>query len=37
MLATVHMGTCGIASGSRDVLAALVDETDRSPGASTCG
>jgi NADP-reducing hydrogenase subunit HndB len=23
---TVHMGTCGIAAGARDVLAALVDE-----------
>jgi NADP-reducing hydrogenase subunit HndB len=26
VLATVHMGTCGIASGSREVLAAMVDE-----------
>jgi NADP-reducing hydrogenase subunit HndB len=26
ILMTVHMGTCGIASGSRAVLAALVDE-----------
>ena len=26
VMVTVHMGTCGIASGSRDVLAALVDE-----------
>jgi len=26
VLATVHMGTCGIASGSREVLSALVDE-----------
>jgi (2Fe-2S) ferredoxin len=28
-LAVVHMGTCGIAAGARDVLAALVDELDR--------
>lgn len=26
VLATVHMGTCGIAGGSREVLAAMVDE-----------
>ncbi|MGI5940365.1 MAG: (2Fe-2S) ferredoxin domain-containing protein [Thermoleophilia bacterium] len=26
VLATVHMGTCGIASGSRAVLATMVDE-----------
>jgi NADP-reducing hydrogenase subunit HndB len=26
MLVTVHMGTCGIASGSRTVLVAMVDE-----------
>ncbi len=25
----VHMGTCGIAAGARDVLAELVDELDR--------
>ncbi len=30
VIATVHMGTCGIASGSRDVLAALVEETANS-------
>ena len=30
VLATVHMGTCGIASGSRAVLAALVEETTNS-------
>jgi NADP-reducing hydrogenase subunit HndB len=27
VLATIHMGTCGIASGSRAVLAAMVEET----------
>ena len=26
MQVTVHMGTCGIAAGARDVLAALADE-----------
>jgi NADP-reducing hydrogenase subunit HndB len=26
VLATVHMGTCGIASGSREVLSTMVDE-----------
>ncbi len=25
----VHMGTCGIAAGARDVLAELVNELDR--------
>jgi NADP-reducing hydrogenase subunit HndB len=30
VLATVHMGTCGIASGSRAVLAAMVDELNAS-------
>jgi NADP-reducing hydrogenase subunit HndB len=30
VLATVHMGTCGIASGSRAVLAAMVDEVSAS-------
>ncbi len=27
---TVHMGTCGIASGARDVLSALMDELAKS-------
>lgn len=27
---TVHMGTCGIASGARDVLKALMEELDKS-------
>ena len=26
---TVHMGTCGIAAGARDVLAALADELEQ--------
>ena len=30
VLATVHMGTCGIASGSRAVLTAMVDELSAS-------
>jgi NADP-reducing hydrogenase subunit HndB len=30
VLATVHMGTCGIASGSREVLATMVDELSNS-------
>jgi NADP-reducing hydrogenase subunit HndB len=30
VLATVHMGTCGIASGSREVLAAMIDELSAS-------
>jgi NADP-reducing hydrogenase subunit HndB len=30
VLATVHMGTCGIASGSRPVLAAMVEELTNS-------
>jgi NADP-reducing hydrogenase subunit HndB len=30
VLATVHMGTCGIASGSRAVLAAMIDELTNS-------
>jgi NADP-reducing hydrogenase subunit HndB len=30
ILATVHMGTCGIASGSRAVLAAMVEELNAS-------
>ena len=30
ILATVHMGTCGIASGSRAVLAAMVEELSAS-------
>lgn len=30
VLATVHMGTCGIASGSRPVLAAMVEELTKS-------
>jgi (2Fe-2S) ferredoxin len=30
----VHMGTCGIAAGARDVLAALMDELARAEGAS---
>lgn len=29
MEVTVHMGTCGIAAGARDVLASLMDELDR--------
>lgn len=31
---TVHMGTCGIAAGARDVLAALMDELAQTPGAA---
>ncbi len=27
---TVHMGTCGIAAGARDILAAFMDEMGRS-------
>lgn len=27
---TVHMGTCGIAAGARDVMGALMDEINRS-------
>ncbi len=34
MTATVHMGTCGIAAGARDVLAALAAELRRA-SAST--
>jgi NADP-reducing hydrogenase subunit HndB len=34
MRLTVHMGTCGIAAGARDVLAALMDELAKSEGAS---
>lgn len=30
VLATIHMGTCGIASGSREVLSAMVDELSAS-------
>ncbi len=26
---TVHMGTCGIAAGARDIMAAVIDEVDR--------
>ena len=26
---TIHMGTCGIAAGARDVMAALLDEIER--------
>lgn len=26
---TMHMGTCGIASGARDVMAALLDEVEK--------
>lgn len=26
---TVHMGTCGIAAGARDIMTALLDEIDR--------
>jgi NADP-reducing hydrogenase subunit HndB len=26
---TVHMGTCGIAAGARDVMAALLDEVEK--------
>lgn len=26
---TVHMGTCGIASGARDIMSALLDEMER--------
>ncbi len=29
MRVTVHMGTCGIAAGARDVLAAFMDEMGR--------
>ena len=31
---TVHMGTCGIAAGARDVLAAIMDELGAAGGAS---
>jgi NADP-reducing hydrogenase subunit HndB len=31
---TVHMGTCGIAAGARDVLAALMAELAEAAGAS---
>lgn len=30
VLATVHMGTCGIASGSREILSTMVDELSTS-------
>jgi NADP-reducing hydrogenase subunit HndB len=30
VLATVHMGTCGIASGSREVLTTMIDELSAS-------
>jgi len=33
---TVHMGTCGIASGARDILAQLVDELPDSAADSVC-
>jgi NADP-reducing hydrogenase subunit HndB len=31
---TVHMGTCGIAAGARDVLSALMQELSAAPAAS---
>jgi NADP-reducing hydrogenase subunit HndB len=34
MQLAVHMGTCGIAAGAREVLAALMDEIAAAEGAS---
>jgi NADP-reducing hydrogenase subunit HndB len=34
MRVTVHMGTCGIAAGARDVLAAFMDELGRADVAT---
>ena len=31
---TIHMGTCGIAAGARDVLGALIDELNHADGHS---